>query len=88
MGLSKISFNCFHTQISRLTPCLIAQVLCLRSQNAKEAGTAIQMLAEAMGIDFESIAYKMFTKDGLIKLLHNGKHILAEIGFTTVVGIL
>ena len=46
------------------------------------------MLAEAMGVDFESAAYKLLTKDGLIKLLHNGKHILAEIGFTTVVGIL
>lgn len=46
------------------------------------------MLAEAMGADFESAAYKLLTKDGLIKLLHNGKHILAEIGFHTVVGIL
>ena len=46
------------------------------------------MLAEAMGADFESAAYKIFTKDGLIKLLHNGKHILAEIGFNTCVGIL
>ena len=46
------------------------------------------MLAEAMGADFESAAYKLFNRDSLVKLLHNGKHILAEIGTHTVIGIL
>ena len=69
-------------------PCLTAQVLCLRSQNAKEAGLAIQMLAEALQDDFESAAFRLFTKDALVKLMHAGKHILAEIGTNTVVGIL
>ena len=69
-------------------PCLIAQVLCLRSQNAKEAGNAIQMLAEALQDDFESAAFRMLTKDGLVKLMHAGKHILAETGTVSVIGIL
>jgi hypothetical protein len=30
----------------------------------------------------------MLTKDGLIKLMHAGKNILAEIGTTAVIGIL
>ena len=30
----------------------------------------------------------MLNKDGLVKLMHAGKHILAEIGTTTVIGIL
>jgi len=74
--------------VSKLVPCLIAQVLCLRSQNAKEAGNSIQMLAEALGDEFESAAFRLLTKDALIKLIHAGKHILAEIGTTTIIGIL
>mmetsp|Transcript_13087 Transcript_13087/g.17721 ORF Transcript_13087/g.17721 Transcript_13087/m.17721 type:complete len:106 (+) Transcript_13087:655-972(+) len=46
------------------------------------------MLAETLGEDFESAAYRMLTKDGLVKLMHAGKHILAEIGTSTVIGIL
>lgn len=46
------------------------------------------MLAEALGEDFESAAYRLMTKDALVKLMHAGKHILAEIGTTTIVGIL
>ena len=46
------------------------------------------MLAEAMGIDFESAAYKLVNKDALIKLMHNGKHILAEIGTSSMISIL
>ena len=46
------------------------------------------MLAEVMGLDFESAAYKLMTKDGLVKLMHYGKHILAEIGTSAVISIL
>ena len=71
-----------------MVPCLTAQILCLRSQNAKEAGIAIQMLAEALGDDFESAAFRFMTKDAIVKLMNAGKHILAEIGTNTVIGIL
>lgn len=74
--------------VNKLVPSLIAQVLCLRSQNAKEAGAAISMMAETLGDDFESAAYRLLTKDGLMKLIHAGKHILAEIGTTAIVSIL
>lgn len=84
----KFSTNAFVNAASKLVPCLIAQVLCLRSQNAKEAGAAIQMLAEALQDDFESAAFRLLTKDALVKLIHAGKHILAEIGTNTVIGIL
>ena len=46
------------------------------------------MLAEAMGIDFESAAYKLLNKEALVKLIHSGKHILAEIGTSAIVSIL
>jgi len=46
------------------------------------------MLAEALGNDFESAAFRMITKDGLVKLMHAGKSILAEIGTIAIVGIL
>ena len=46
------------------------------------------MIAESLGDEFESAAYRLITKDGLVKLMHAGKHILAEIGTSTIVGIL
>ena len=46
------------------------------------------MCAEALGDDFESAAFRFMTKDALVKLCHAGKHILAEIGTTTIIGIL
>ena len=46
------------------------------------------MLAEALGDDFESAAYRFVTKDAIVKLMHAGKHILAEIGTNTIIGIL
>lgn len=46
------------------------------------------MLAEALQDDFESAAFRLLTKDAVVKLMHAGKHILAEIGTNTVVGIL
>lgn len=87
-GQCKFSTNALVKAAGQLVPCLSAQVLCLRSQVAKEAGTCIQMLAEALGDDFESAAFRLLSKDALLKLMHAGKHILAEIGTTTVVGIL
>lgn len=46
------------------------------------------MLAESLCVDFEAAAFRLITKDGLVKLMGAGKHILAEIGTTTIVGIL
>lgn len=46
------------------------------------------MLAEALGDDFESAAFRLFANNALLKLMHAGKHILAEIGTSTVLGIL
>ena len=46
------------------------------------------MCAEALGDDFESVAFRLVAKDALVKLCHAGKHILAEIGTTTILGIL
>ena len=37
-----------------------------------------------MGNDFETLALKFITKDSLIKLLHSGTKVLAEIGFATI----
>jgi len=87
-GPAKFSANAFINGVNKLVPCLTAQILCLRSQNAKEAGTAIQMLAEALSDDFEAAAFRLLAKDAVVKLMHGGKHILAEIGTTTVLGIL
>ena len=46
------------------------------------------MCAESLGDEFESAAFRLVTKDALVKLCHAGKHILAEIGTSTIVGIL
>ena len=46
------------------------------------------MLAEAMGDDFEQAAWKLMQKEGLIKLMHSGTKILAEVGLNAIVGIL
>ena len=46
------------------------------------------MCAEALGDDFESAAFRLVAKDALVKLCHAGKHILAEIGTSTIIGIL
>ena len=41
-----------------------------------------------MGDDFESAAYKLLQKEGLIKVMHAGKTILAEVGFNATISIL
>ena len=87
-GTSSISFQAFHKAVDKLVGPLTAQALDLRSSSAREAGYAIQMLAESMGDDFEHAAFKFMQKEGLIKLLHNGKQILAEVGFNAIIGIL
>jgi len=46
------------------------------------------MCAEALGDEFESAAFRFMTKDALVKLIHGGKHILAEIGTNTIIGVL
>ena len=46
------------------------------------------MLAEAMGDDFEQAAYKLMSKEGLVKVMHSGTKILAEIGFNAIIGIM
>ena len=46
------------------------------------------MLAEALGDDFESAAYRLLANNALMRLMQAGKHILAEIGTSTVLGIL
>jgi len=45
------------------------------------------MLAEVLGIEFESAAYKLVGKDILGKLMHNGTKILAEIGASALISI-
>ena len=46
------------------------------------------MLAGAMGDDFESAAYKLLQKEAVMKVMHAGKSILAEVGFNATIGIL
>ena len=87
-GTSTVSFHAFHKAVDKLVAPLAAQALDLRSSNAREAGISIQMLAEAMGDDFEQAAYKLMQKEGLIKVIHAGKTILAEVGLHAIVGIL
>jgi phage shock protein PspC (stress-responsive transcriptional regulator) len=38
--------------------------------------------------DFEGLANKFLTKESLIKLLHCGTKVLAEIGFVTIIAII
>lgn len=45
------------------------------------------MLAEAMGVEFEPVAFKLVGKETLGKLIHNGTKILAEIGASALVAI-
>lgn len=66
---------------------MATQILDLRSATAKEAGIAIQLLAEAMSIDFEAVGYKLIGKDHLSKLMHSGTKILAEIGASALISI-
>jgi hypothetical protein len=63
---------------------LKAQVVDLRSVSAKEAGVTIQTLASVL--DFEPTALKLIPS--LIKLLHSGNKILAEVSHTTLLGII
>ena len=86
-GQSCVSFTKFIDSVQRLSAPLAAQVLDLRSATAKEAGIAIQMLAEAMNIEFEQTAFKLAAKETLGKLMHNGTKILAEIGASTLISI-
>jgi hypothetical protein len=60
----------------------------LRSLSAKSAGLAIQTLSQCLGNDFEYLALKLVTKDGLIKVLSNGNKTLVEIGVMTMMNIL
>jgi len=46
------------------------------------------MMAEALGNDFEPAAFRLLSKESIVKLMHVGKSILAEIGTTTALGIL
>jgi hypothetical protein len=87
-GPAKFSASALVNGVNKLVPCLTAQILCLRSQVAKEAGSTIQMFAEALGDDFEPAAFRLLSKDSIVKLMHVGKSILAEIGTTTALGIL
>jgi hypothetical protein len=41
-------------------------------------------MAYCMGNDFENLGNKFITKDSLLKLLHSGTKVLAEIGFSTI----
>jgi hypothetical protein len=41
-----------------------------------------------MGDDFEPLAMKFMSKESLIKLLHCGTRVLAEIGHQTILAIL
>jgi len=68
---------------------LQTQVLDLRSAQAKEAGRTIQIMAQSMQNDFEQVAYKFLQKgESLIKLLHSGTKVLAEIANQTISTIL
>lgn len=46
------------------------------------------MLAQNFGNDFEFLALKLITKDGLIKVLHNGNKTLSDIGHQSMMSIL
>lgn len=46
--------------------------------SAKSASTAIQVMAQCFGNDFESLSLKLITKECLIKVLHNGNKTLAD----------
>jgi hypothetical protein len=45
-------------------------------------------MAQIMQDDFELLANKFISKDSLLKLLHNGNKVLAEIANQTIVAIL
>jgi hypothetical protein len=60
----------------------------LRSLSAKSAGLAIQVLAQCLGNDFETLALKLVTKDGLIKVVSNANKTLSEVGHQSMLNIL
>ena len=60
----------------------------LRSAITKEAGKSILVLAQSLGNDFDLLANKLISKDSLIKVLHNGNKVLAEVGFSTMESII
>ena len=56
--------------------------------SAKSAHTAIQVLAQSFGNDFEALALKLMTKEALIKVLHNGNKTLSELAHISILSIL
>ena len=56
--------------------------------SAKKAGLTIQTLAQCFGNDFETLALKLITKEGLLKVVSNGQKILSDIGHQTVLAII
>eukprot|EP00347_Sterkiella_histriomuscorum_P005558 403356151 len=85
---SNISFQHFMSQILKLQNPLTAQALDLRSASAREAGKTIQIMAQVMQNDFEPFVNKFISKDSLIKLLHNGTKVLAEVGNQTITALI
>lgn len=69
---------------AKLLQPLKAQVTDLRSVSAKEAGITIQVLSGYP--DFEPIAVKLIPT--LVKQLQSGNKLLAEVGHTSILGIL
>lgn len=45
-------------------------------------------MAQTMQNDFEQLSLKYVSKDSLLKLLHSGSKVLAEIGHSTILAIL
>ena len=88
-GGVNISGQYYLNQLGRLYAPLTSQVLDLRSVSAKEAGRTIQIMAQCLQNDFEQIAYKFIQKgESLIKLIHNGTKMLAEVGNQTIIHII
>lgn len=56
--------------------------------SAKAASVSIQVLAQNLGNDFEILALKIITKEGLIKVLHSGNKTLAEQAHFAILSIL
>ena len=86
--LTKINIHNYIAIVNKLATPLNIQIHDLRSMSAKKAGLAIQTLAQCFGNDFEHLALKLITKEGLLKVLANGQKILADIGHTTILAII
>lgn len=72
--------------MTKLLKPLAAQVNDLRSVSAREAGVTIQVIAANCQHEFDHTAVKLIPH--LVKVLHSGNKLLADVGHQAIKGII